>query len=58
MYKCRCCLRIFEEPHVYYESHGFTSGPFEEWSVCPYCGEPDWDDEDVVDRELDQEDEE
>lgn len=58
MYKCRCCLRTFDEPYIYYEHHGFYQPPYEEWSVCPYCGESDWDDEDVVNRELDQEDDE
>ena len=58
MYKCRCCLRTFDEPHEYYETHGFNYGPAERWSVCPYCGESDWDDEATVNEELDQEDDE
>ena len=40
MYYCKECGRTFEEPHDYVERHGFASGPFESWSVCPYCGEP------------------
>lgn len=58
MYKCRNCLRTFEEPYVYYENHGFTSGPFEEWVVCPYCLETGWDDEDTVNKELELDQEE
>ncbi len=40
MYYCEECGHTFDEPHEYTESHGFTSGPFERWSVCPFCGEP------------------
>lgn len=56
MYKCRDCHEEFDEPYVYYETHGFTDGPYEEWSVCPYCSSPDWDDCGTVDRELEEED--
>jgi hypothetical protein len=52
MYKCRCCLRTFDEPREFWESHGFSYGPAERWSVCPYCGESDWDDESTVNEEL------
>lgn len=54
MYKCRDCHEEFDEPYVYYETHGFTDGPYEEWSVCPYCDSPDWDDCWTVDRELEE----
>ena len=50
-YKCRNCGAQFDEPHVYHESHGFTSGPFEKWSVCPECGDTDYDYTYVVERE-------
>lgn len=51
-YICEECGERFEEPHTYEERHGFTHGPFERWSVCPYCGDPGY-------RELtyDEEDE-
>lgn len=52
MYKCRECGCAFEEPRRWVERHGFTYGPFEEWSVCPYCGSCDYDDEDIVNREI------
>lgn len=39
-YICEDCGRVFEEPYRYEERHGFTHGPFEKWSVCPYCGSP------------------
>ena len=37
-YKCKCCGYEFDEPHTYYESHGFTDGMYEKWSCCPNCG--------------------
>ena len=42
-YKCRMCGAEFDEPHVFFEHHGFTSGPYEKWSVCPECGDTDYD---------------
>lgn len=42
IYICRECGVHFEEPHTYEEKHGFTHGPFEKWSVCPYCGNPEY----------------
>lgn len=39
-YICTECGDIFDEPHEYEESHGFTHGPYEKFSVCPYCGQP------------------
>lgn len=50
-YKCRECGCEFDSPHVYYESHGFTSGPQERFSVCPCCGEDDYDWADIVEQE-------
>lgn len=38
-YICKECGATFDTPHEYEERHGFTHGPFEKWSVCPYCGE-------------------
>lgn len=52
MYKCRDCGYTFEEPHRWVERHGFTYGPFEEWSACPHCGSCDYDDEYTVNREI------
>ena len=37
---CEDCGERFDKPHTYVERHGFTYGPFEKWSVCPYCGSP------------------
>ena len=31
--------------------HGFTYGPGEHWSACPYCGSCDYDEAYVVERE-------
>ena len=58
MFKCRECGCEFDEPHVYYERHGFTHGPFEQWSECPHCGSCDYGDANIVKRELKVEDEE
>lgn len=48
-YKCCVCGHEFDEPERYVETHGFTDGGYERWSVCPCCGEADytdtWDDE-------------
>lgn len=38
MYKCKQCGEVFDEPHIYYEVHGFTDGIYETQSRCPYCG--------------------
>lgn len=37
-YKCNCCGEVFDEPQVYYETHGFTDGLYERQSRCPCCG--------------------
>ena len=50
-YKCRECGEYFDEPHCWVERHGFTYGPFEHWSACPYCGSCDYDEAYVVERE-------
>jgi len=39
MFLCEGCGRTFENLEHYSESHGFRSGPFEEWDGCPFCGE-------------------
>lgn len=38
MFKCNDCGAEFEEPRIYYETHGFSSPPFEERAECPNCG--------------------
>lgn len=45
MYICNCCGAVFETPAVYEEHHpyGMTSAT-EYFSVCPDCGETDFDD--------------
>lgn len=50
-YKCRECGEYFDEPHRWVEMHGFTYGPGEHWSACPYCGSCDYDEAYVVERE-------
>ena len=50
-YKCRECGAEFDEPHRWVEHHGFTYGPFENWSACPYCGSCDYDDSYTVEQE-------
>lgn len=50
-YKCRECGEYFDEPHCWVEMHGFTYGPGEHWSACPYCGSCDYDEAYVVERE-------
>lgn len=63
-YKCRECGAEFDEPYQWVERHGFTCGPFEPWSACPYCGSCDYDEsyivehEEEIERELAEEDEE
>ena len=37
MYICTECKRVFDEPIEWEETHGFTHGPFEHWSGCPFC---------------------
>ena len=50
-YKCRECGEYFDEPHCWVEMHGFTYGPGEHWSACPYCGSCDYDEAYIVERE-------
>lgn len=50
-FKCRECGEYFDEPHTYVETHGFTHGPFERFSECPYCGSGDYDEAYIVERE-------
>ena len=39
MYRCVSCGNLFEEGEqaVWYETHGFTSPPYEKWDGCPLC---------------------
>lgn len=39
MFVCLDCGKLFDEPEHWVEKHGFTHGPFEHFSGCPYCGE-------------------
>lgn len=54
MYICRNCGEIFEEPHVYYETHGFTDGLYERQSCCPCC-RGDYVEYEEPDEEVDEE---
>lgn len=38
MYKCKSCGEVFDVAAFYCERHGFTSGPAEEFPICPNCG--------------------
>ena len=51
-FKCRECGAEFDEPYRYVETHGFTYGPFEHFSECPYCGSGDFDESYIVEREA------
>ncbi len=37
MYYCEDCGAEFSLPKTFYESHGFTSPPYESVTVCPFC---------------------
>ena len=54
-YVCCDCGEIFDEPHVYYETHGFTDGLYETMSCCPYCGGDYEPYEEETDEEVDEE---
>ena len=41
-YKCNECGRAFVAPKKYVERHGFSYGPGEEFTECPYCGSGDY----------------
>ena len=53
-YKCKRCGSTFDEPHTYYESHGFTDGMYEQCSCCPNCGGDYTDNFDDDDVEVDE----
>lgn len=57
-YRCRDCGEYFDEPHRWVETHGFTDGPYENWSACPCCGSCDYDFSSIVDTEFEFSDEE
>lgn len=38
MYICLDCLKVFENPQKWVETHGLYSPPYEEWGGCPKCG--------------------
>lgn len=42
MYYCINCSEEFEEPKKIIENHGFSSPPYEEVLVCPFCFSPDF----------------
>ena len=56
MYRCNWCECEFEEPSISVETHGLDTPPYEEISVCPNCGDTDFDEFDE-DEEEDEEDE-
>ena len=37
LFVCKDCLKTFEEPEHYIETHGLDTYPYEEWDGCPYC---------------------
>lgn len=38
MFICLECELVFEEPKEYFETHGFSYGPYERFTCCPACG--------------------
>lgn len=43
MFICNECGELFEEPKYVFETHPYGDGyATEEWAVCPYCGENDF----------------
>lgn len=38
MFVCLDCYCIFSETKHYVETHGFATGPYEEYDGCPECG--------------------
>lgn len=57
MYKCNECGCVFEDPKVVVETHGFKFPPYEKFSVCPRCGDGDYDSYYGDEEEEDEEDE-
>ena len=51
MYICNNCEAVFETPAVHEEQHpyGMTYAT-EYWSVCPHCGDTDFDEAKKCDR--------
>ena len=49
---CRECHNTFDEPRVCVETHGFLNGPYERFEECPWCGSCDFDDEFIVQHEI------
>ena len=41
MYYCKVCGGKFEVPQKIYETHGFSTPPYEEFFVCPICNSPE-----------------
>ena len=37
-YICMDCGEVFSEPMECFETHGLSAPPYEELSLCPYCG--------------------
>lgn len=54
-FKCRECGCEFDRPHTYFERHGFTDGLYERFQVCPRCHSCDYDDANLVESELEDE---
>lgn len=37
MYLCEECGAVFEEPRIFYDTHGLPTPPYEKWAQCPKC---------------------
>ena len=42
MYKCHSCGLLFQEPDIFYETHGSEQPPYEAVNVCPSCHAQDY----------------
>lgn len=53
MYKCRNCGEVFDEPKTIHECVGefWGASAYEDWAVCPCCGEENFDEKAKVERE-------
>lgn len=37
MFICDNCKNEFNQPYIYYETHGLPEPPFERFYLCPQC---------------------
>ena len=57
MYKCLACGETFDTPDTYEDHHPYGMGyATERWSICPCCGDTDFEDYHEDDDEEEEED--